>query len=184
MIRPMVARGQLLDRHHVFWKRFPIFALSLLALLVFVVSLSQSYAKETSTQSRETKKNRGEVSWEMPGRVSIYDLEFGQAVYKDNLWQLQSNGRTFNSGSCGGRLTLMVKFSYSVSQAEVPLKFVVKLPNSRQYEETVRLEDRRGNYSYCFTVHHPEDFLGDGSVYIYYGFSIVDVLDFTIAPGS
>jgi hypothetical protein len=130
------------------------------------------------------KESGGELSWEMPGRVSIYDLQFGPAVLKDNDWKFLGNSRTFNVGLFGERLTLMVRFSYTASRAEIPLKFVIRLPGSRQYEETVRLATRSGQYSYHFTIQRPEDFLGSGSVYLYYGFSIVDVLDFTIMPGS
>lgn len=184
MIRPMSTWGKHLGRLDIARLGILMFALSVMGLLTFVVSLQHSAAKEGSTQPRDTKENKRELSWEMPGRVSIYDLEFGPAVYKENQWKMLGNGRTFSAGSSGDRMTLMVRFSYSASQSEIPLKFVVKLPDSRQYEETIRLEGRRGNYSYYFTVHHPEDFLGAGSIYLYYGFSIVDVLDFTIAPGS
>jgi len=168
--------------------------------LVLVVT---SFAKEAWGQSAEQpaasgetvekgddpkqpsqKESGGELSWEMPGRVSIYDLQFGPAVLKDSDWKFLGNSRTFNVGLFGERLTLMVRFSYTASKAEIPLKFVIRLPGSRQYEETVRLATRSGQYSYHFTIHRPEDFLGSGSVYLYYGFSIVDVLDFTIMPGS
>ncbi len=135
-------------------------------------------------EDAKSKKDTGEFSWEMPGRVSIYDLQFGPAVYKDNQWQFQGSGRTFNAGMYGERLTLMIKFSYTSSRPETPLKFMVKLPDSRQYEETVQLPDRKGNYTYQLSLHRPEDFIGTGYVYLYYGFSIVDVIDFTIMPGS
>jgi hypothetical protein len=130
------------------------------------------------------QKDGGGLSWEMPGRVSIYDLQFGPAALKDREWKFLGNSRTFKAGSFGERLVLMVRFSYTASGAEVPLKFVIRLPGSRQYEETVHLSSRRGQYSYHFTIHRPEDFRGSGSVYLYYGFSIVDVLDFSIVPGS
>ncbi|HMK35895.1 MAG TPA: hypothetical protein VK463_12555 [Desulfomonilaceae bacterium] len=145
--------------------------------------ISSAVAVESDPEETPNKGVRGELSWEMPGRVSIYDLQFGPAVFRDNQWQFQGNSRTFNAGVFGERLTLMVRFSYNGSRSEIPLKFIVKLPDSRQYEETVHLLSRRGNYTYQFTIHRPEDFLGSGSVYLYYGFSIVDVLDFTIVPG-
>lgn len=141
-------------------------------------------AKEAKGQDAGGKKDRGELSWEMPGRVSIYDLQLGPGVLKDSQWQFMGNNRTLNAGLYGERLTLMVRFSYSGSGSDVPIKFVIRLPGSRQYEKTVHLDSRKGNYSYQFTIHRPEDFVGNGSVYLYYGFSIVDVLDFTIVPGS
>jgi hypothetical protein len=146
--------------------------------------VSQSSEKEDESKEAPDKKDAGELSWEMPGRVSIYDLQFGPATLKEGEWKFLGNSRTFNAGKFGDRLTLMVRFSYTASGAETPLKFVIRLPGSRQYEETVSLSSRRGQYSYHFTVHRPEDFLGSGSVYLYYGFSIVDVLDFSIMPGS
>jgi len=156
----------------------------MLAVCLLLVGAQTSSAKEARGQDAVPKKDRGELSWEMPGRVSIYDLELGPAVLKDNQWQFLGNNRTLNAGLYGEHLTLMVRFSYSGSGSEVPLKFVIRLPGSRQYEETVHLTNRRGNYTYHFTIHRPEDFVGSGSVYLYYGFSIVDVLDFTIVPGS
>ncbi len=130
------------------------------------------------------KKDTSEFSWEMPGRVSIYDLQFGPAVWKDSQWSFLGSSRTVYTGAHGDKLTLMIRFSYSGSKSDTPLKFVIKLPEARQYEETVHLSGRSGNYSYPFTLHKPEDFVGSGSIYLYYGFSIVDVLDFTIVPGS
>jgi hypothetical protein len=155
-----------------------------LAACFLWVSPQISWAKESKSQGANSKRDRGELSWELPGRVSIYDLQLGPAILKDNQWQFIGNNRTLNAGLYGERLTLMVRFSYSGSGSEVPIKFVIKLPGSRPYEETVHLASRRGNYSYQFTIHRPEDFVGSGSVYLYYGFSIVDVLDFTIVPGS
>jgi hypothetical protein len=160
-------------------KRKALFSLGL-ALLLVSVSGFGAYGVDDA----KTKKDNGEFSWEMPGRVSIYDLQFGPAVFKDNQWQFQVSGRTFNAGMFGDRLTLMIKFSYTASRPETPLKFMLKLPDSRQYEETVKLPDRNGNYTYQFSLHRPEDFVGTGYVYLYYGFSIVDVIDFTIMPGS
>ncbi len=158
---------------------------SLILVACFLLTGAQtSPAKEAKEQDAGGKKDRGELSWEMPGRVSIYDLQLGPAVLKDNQWQFMGNNRTLNAGLYGERLTLMVRFSYNESGSDVPIKFVIRLPGSRQYEQTVHLTNHRGNYSYQFTVHRPEDFVGSGSVYLYYGFSIVDVLDFTIVPGS
>lgn len=122
--------------------------------------------------------------WEMPGRLSIYDLQFGPAVLKDNQWQFLGNMRVFDVRRYGDRLTLMIRFSYQGSRDQIPLKFLIRLPESRQHEETVYLRNRTGKYVYKFTIHNPEEFLGTGSIYLYYGFSIVDVLDFTISPGT
>ncbi|MDQ7785482.1 MAG: hypothetical protein RDU20_21550 [Desulfomonilaceae bacterium] len=139
---------------------------------------------ETPVRQDPPKVDDAQLSWEIPGRVSIYSLEFGPALWKGNEWEFVGNSRTFNAGQYKDRLTLMVRFSYFGSRSEIPLKFVIKLPDSRQYDETVSLLSRRGQYTYHFTIHRPEDFLGSGSVYLYYGFSMVDVLDFTIVPGS
>ncbi len=155
----------------------------LLALMCAVLT-SHAFAAETDADAPDEKAEQKELSWEMPGRVSIYDLELGSAVFRDNQWHFQGKSRAFNVKDYGERLTLMVRFSYNGSKAETPLKFIVKLPDSRQYEQTVYLTSRRGTYSYQFTIHHPGDFVGSGSVYLYYGFSIVDVLDFTIMPGA
>ncbi len=157
-----------------------------MASTVFALTLlwiNQGVAQQTRAD-KEQKEGSGELAWEIPGRISIYDLEFGAATLKDNRMQLVGTSRTFNADQFADRLTLMIRFSYLGSRSDNPLKFIIKLPNSRQYEETVNLSSRRGNYSYHFTIHRPGDFLGNGSVYIYYGFSIVDVLDFTIIPGS
>lgn len=144
-------------------------------------------APETDAKAAPAAKGAQEgagLSWELPGRVSIYDLQFGAAVFKDSEWKFLGNARRFNAARFGKRLTLMIRFSYAGSRADIPLKFIIKLPDSRQYEETVHLSSRRGKYVYRFTVHRPSDFLGSGSVYLYYGFSIVDVLDFSILPGA
>lgn len=125
----------------------------------------------------------GELSWELPGRLSIYDLEMGPAVLKDNQWRFLGNIRKLSVETYGNRLTMMVRFSYTASRPEIPLKFVVKLPDSRQYEEEAVLPNRRGNYVYRFTIHDPEDFVGDGSVSLYLYYNIVDVLDFTLKRG-
>lgn len=141
-------------------------------------------AVEAPAPPTSDSQSGGGLSWELPGRVSIYDLQFGAAVFKDNEWKFLGNARRFSASRFGKRLTLTIRFSYSGSRADIPLKFIVKLPDSRQYEETVHLSSRRGKYVYRFTVHRPTDFLGSGSIYLYYGFSIVDVLDFSILPGS
>lgn len=129
-------------------------------------------------------EGNGELSWEMPGRLSIYDLQLGSAALDDADWKFLGASRTFNAGIYGDRLTIMVRFSYKATSSEIPLKFVIKLPESRQYEETVKLQGKNGHYNYQFTIHKPEEFLGAGMIYLYYGFNIVDVLDFTIVPGA
>jgi hypothetical protein len=143
------------------------------------------FAQATESEApKDLKREGGELAWEIPGRIAIYDLQFGPALLKDDKFQFVANTRTFNTDQYSDRLTLMIRFSYVGSRSDSPLKFVIKLPNSRQYEETVHLTNKRGNHTYHFTVQRPADFLGAGSVYIYYGFNIVDVLDFTIVPGS
>lgn len=161
----------------------------ILAFLVALVSGPEAAAEQQLREGAVSTrppfdKHRGELSWEMPGRVSIYNLQFGPAVFEDNEWKFLDDSRTFNVKLYKERLTLMVRFSYFGSRSEIPLKFVVKLPDSRQYDETVNLVNRRGEYTYHFTIHNPANFLGSGSIYLYYGFSIVDVLDFTIVSGS
>lgn len=152
------------------------FRFGTLALTMFVPVL---FAPEAPA-----KEPGGELSWEMPGRLSIYDLQLGPAVKEDGDWKFLGNIRTFDASQYEGRLILMVRFSYYGSRSGIPLKFVIKLPQSRPYDQTVNLANRRGQYSYRFTIHNPEEFVGSGSVYLYYGFSIVDALDFTIRPGS
>jgi hypothetical protein len=176
---------------------FPRF-FAILATIMFVAVaafvLAQS-PKATSANSAGAKQEQGarknaasegngELSWEMPGRLSIYDLQLGSATLVDADWKFLGASRTFNAGLYGDRLTIMVRFSYKATSTEIPLKFVVKLPDSRQYEETVKLSGKNGTYNYQFTVHKPEEFLGAGMIYLYYGLNIVDVLDFTIVPGS
>jgi hypothetical protein len=133
---------------------------------------------------RDQSAPPGEVSWQLPGHVSIYNLQLGAATFKDNQWSFLGPGRRFSTAKFKDKLTLMVRFSYVGSKAEVPLKFIVKTPDSRQHEEICNLTDTKGDFSYQFTIHNPEDFLGRGSIYLYYGFNIVDVLDFTITPAS
>ncbi len=155
-------------------------------VLVFalVVGTPQSSLGEAPPKEPAAKEPTSEFSWEMPGRVSIYDLQFGPAILKEKKWDFLGNRKSFSAGEFKGRLTLMVQFSYKASKAEIPIKFIIKLPGARQYEETVNLTKREGRYSYHFTIHDPENFIGSGSVYLYYGFSMVDVLPFTIMPGS
>ncbi len=173
------------------------FLVTFLALIFFVLEsqAQQQGGKSSGTgsvgarQESGSKKNaapdgNGELSWEMPGRLSIYDLQLGSAALDDGDWKFLGATRTFNAGLYGDRLTIMVRFSYKASSSEIPLKFVIKLPDSRQYEETVKLQGKNGHYNYQFTIHKPEEFLGTGMIYLYYGFNIVDVLDFTIVPGA
>ncbi|MGO8822129.1 MAG: hypothetical protein ACLQT6_00360 [Desulfomonilaceae bacterium] len=181
------------------WRSRPIAQLYVIGITIIILSFfCDRFASATETVTvkkpvvNTAKKNvpgsdetpGRELSWEMPGRLSIYDLQFGPAIPQQNRWKFLGNSRTFNAGLFGDRLTLIVRFSYRASTPDTPLKFVIKLPDSRQYEETVRLANRQGEFDYQFTIHKPEDFLGSGMIYLYYGFSIVDVLDFTIMPGS
>lgn len=149
-----------------------------------LTSRSDSSVEAASPRDTNPKDGSHEFSWERPGTVSIFDLQFGAAELKDNQLQLVDNNRTFSAGQYADRLILMVRFSYRTSRREIPLKFVIRLPEARQYEETVRLPNTHGQYEFHFTIQRPGDFLGTGFVYLYYGFSIVDVLDFTIMPGS
>jgi hypothetical protein len=178
--------GSLMKMVFRFAKRITGNSLAVKVLPLFLVLCFSGMVQGATPENNRdpVKKDSSELSWELPGRVSIYDLQFGPADFKDNHWQFLGTTRTFKAGSFGKRLTLMIKFSYSGSKEDIPLKFLIRLPNTRQYEETIHLTSRRGNYVYKFTIHNPEDFLGNGSVYLYYGFNIVDVLDFTIVPGS
>lgn len=155
----------------------------MLALIVGIPQLSLAEVRPKATAIKN-KDLQSDFSWEMPGRVSIYDLQFGPAVLKDKKWDFLGNMRSFSAGEFKGRLTLMVRFSYKGSKADIPIKFIIKLPGTRQFTETVNLVNREGRYSYHFTIHNPENFIGNGSVYLYYGFSMVDLLAFTIMPGS
>ncbi len=165
-----------------FYKGF--LGLALAVLLIFLAGTGELFAQKNATKSSSKKEAGSELSWEIPGRVSIYDLQFGPAVLKNNEWVFVDNIRTLDSGKFADRLTLMVRFSYKGSKSEIPLKFIIKLPGARQYEETIQLPRYEGQYSYKFTIHNPGDFVGSGSIYLYYGFSMVDVLDFTIVPGA
>jgi hypothetical protein len=172
-------------------------AVGLVSVLVVYPAVSAAQTTQKGTTNRRDaavelsaprdlnpKDGAHEFSWERPGTVSIFDLQFGAAEFKDGQVQLVDNSRTFSAGQSGDRLILMVRFSYRASRREIPLKFVIRLPEARQYEETVRLPNMNGQYVFHFTIQRPGDFLGTGFVYLYYGFSIVDVLDFTIMPGS
>ncbi|MFC1836815.1 hypothetical protein ACFL2Q_19175 [Thermodesulfobacteriota bacterium] len=154
------------------------------ASLLFIVLLTVAGALFTFVGFTWAKESSSEPVWQMPGRLSIYDLQMGPAVLKGTKWNFVGNMRTFKASEYGNRLTIMVRFSYNGSKAEIPLKFVIKLPESRQYEETVVLRKRRGSYAYTLTIHNPVECVGTGWIYIYYGFSMVDGLDFSIVPGS
>ncbi len=122
------------------------------------------------------------LTWEMPGRLAIYDLQFGPASIKDNKTTFGGNIRRFGAAEHEDRLTLMIRFSYAGTRPDIPLRFVIRLPDARQHEEKVILREPQGSFSYKFTIHKPEEFVGSGSVYVYYDFNIVEVLDFTITP--
>ena len=55
-------------------------------------------AQKSVSKSSAKKEAGGELSWEMPGRVSIYDLQFGPAVFKNNEWNFVDNIRTIRRG--------------------------------------------------------------------------------------
>jgi hypothetical protein len=166
------------------WFRKAFLGGALAVLWIFFGGTGDLFAQKSLSKSSPKTEAAGELSWEIPGRVSIYDLQFGPAVFKNNEWNFVDNIRAMDAGKFADRLTLMVRFSYKGSKSEIPLKFIIRLPGARQYEETVQLPRYEGQYSYKFTIHNPEDFVGAGSVYLYYGFSMVDVLDFTIVPGA
>lgn len=176
-------------------RRKRCFLFILLVLILFPVSASvlgvnralgeEEAAPEPSISAAPpVTESPGELSWQMPGKVSIYNLQFGPAIFKEDEWQFVGDSRTINVADFKDRLTLMVRFSYQGTRSRIPLKFVIRLPDSRQFEETVTLVNQHGPYAYHFTIHDPAQFLGSGSVYLYYGFSIIDVLDFTIVSGS
>ena len=73
----------------------------MLAACLLLADAQTSPAKEARGQDAGGKKDRGELSWEMPGRVSIYDLQLGPAVLTDNQWQFKGNNRTLNTGLYG-----------------------------------------------------------------------------------
>lgn len=165
------------------WFQKGFLGAALAVLWIFFGGAGESFAQKNLSKTSPKTEASGELLWEIPGRVSIYDLQFGPAVFKNNEWNFVDNIRTLDAGKFPDRLTLMVRFSYKGSKSEIPLKFIIRLPGARPYEETVQLPRYEGQYSYKFTIHNPEDFVGAGSVYLYYGFSMVDVLDFTIVPG-
>ena len=111
-----------------------------------------STVEPTSPRDANPKEGSHEFSWERPGTVSIYDLQFGSAELKDNQLELADSNRTFSAGQYADRLILMVRFSYRASRREIPLKFVIRLPEARQYEETVRLPNMKGQVQ--FSLHH------------------------------
>lgn len=152
------------------------------AYLLAVFPVYQNYCGAQSGARGEGMP--GELAWEMPGRLSVQGIQFGSASWKDKKWEFLGASRTFNASRHPERLTLMVKFSYSGIRPPIPVKLVLRLPQCRQFEETVNLRETQGNHIYMFTLHRPEDFVGAGSLYLYYGFSIIDVLDFTIRLGS
>ncbi len=158
----MFLSGFLRTRRHLF-----------MAALVLVCSCGVSFGQRT-----------GEKSWEIPGRLAIHNLELGAAVLKDSNWLFLGDSRIFSAKEFEKRLTLMVRFSYEGARTEIPLKFMIRLPDSRLYEEQVVLTGHKGEYSYMFTIQHPADFQGSGSVYLYYGFSFVDALNFAITGSS
>lgn len=158
--------------------------LSILGTVPVMLAVFSLYGWGPAPAASTAESGEKPPVWEMPGRLSIYDLQFGPAVLKDNRWQFLGSMRDFSAKDFADRLTLMIRFSYHGSREEIPLKLVIKLPESRSHEETVYLRNRTGKYIYKFTIHNPEEFLGSGSIYLYYGFSIVDVLDFTINSGT
>jgi hypothetical protein len=167
------------------WLQGPRFAPGIvLILVIWLIWTCATAFGDTDEKVPPEKDSGSDFSWEMPGRVSIYDLQFGAAVLKDKKWEFLGNTRSFNAAMFKDRLTLMVSFSYKGSKPDIPIKFMIKVPSARQYEETIHLTDSQGRFTYQFTIHDPENFIGNGSVYLYYGFSMVDVLAFTIMPGS
>ncbi len=133
----------------------------------------------TWTFSQAKEKTEG-LAWQLPGKLSIYDLQFGPAVVKDDTWTFSSHSRTYNVSNFPNRLALMIRFHYNGSRSGLPVRFIIRLPHTREFEETVHLRDRRGQYAYRFTIHRPEEFIGTGAVLVYHGLSLVDVLEFTI----
>jgi hypothetical protein len=150
----------------------------LLALLAAAVLVAIPAPK---AYGRETARN---PFWEMPGRLAVHSIEFGPAVFKGRKWELLEDTRSVSVTRETGKLTLMIRFNYSAGYLPAPVKFSIKLPDARLYEETVNLNAQRGQCVYRFTVHNPEEFIGTMSIYLYYGVSIVDVLTFAIRPGS
>ena len=129
-------------------------------------------------------KSAMKLSWEIPGRISIFDLQLGPAVKNDDRWIFLGNNRKLSAAEYNTRLTLMVRFSYKGTRPDAKVRIVVKLPEARQHEEQLVLRNLKGEFSYAFTIHEPEEFIGNGSVYLYYGFNLVEVLGFTITSGT
>ena len=90
-----------------------LFRLSLvLAAFVFLqadIGAQQQPPKTTPANSSQTRQDnsarktssfdgRGELSWEMPGRLSIYDLQLGSAAFDEGDWKFLGASRTFNAG--------------------------------------------------------------------------------------
>ena len=107
--------------------------LAFAAVWLFLAFVGAVSAQKSASKNSAKKQAGGEFSWEMPGRMSIFDLQFGPAVLKDNKWKFLDNIRTFNAGKFAGRLTLMIRFSYKGSKSDIPLKFIIRLPGARQY---------------------------------------------------
>ncbi len=155
---------------------------SIVVFTLFAVSFSITQVCGDETSKGHSSDN--ESPWTSQGRISIHDLQFGPAVFKEDKWKFLGNMRSFNAGLFGERLTLMLRFSYRSSRPDTQLKFVLKLPETREYEETLNLKKNQGEFTYKFTIHDPLKFVGSGSLRLYYGFSKVDTLDFSIVPGA
>ena len=121
-------------------------------------------------------------TWEIPGRVSIFDLQLGPAVKNDDRWIFLGNVRKLSAAQYQARMTLMLRFSYEGTRPDAQIRIVVKLPESRQHEEQLVLRNPSGEFSYAFIIHQPEEFIGNGSVYLYYGLDLLEVPGFTITP--
>ena len=177
-----------------FGKTTSVVVLALLLSNLFLIDLAETaelMAPKISGGDTLKKKNRPQrifrpVNFRGKCQGDFLSMIFSldQLLLKTRVGNFLVTAGTFNAGLFGDRLILMVRFYYKASTSDTPLKFVIKLPDSRQYEETVRLSNNQGQFAYHFTIHRPEDFLGSGMIYVYYGFSIVDVLDFTIMPGA
>ncbi len=115
------------------WLQKAFFGMALAVLCIFFAGAGELFAQKNLSKSSPKREAAGELSWEIPGRVSIYDLQFGPAVLKNNEWNFVDNVRTMDAGKFVDRLTLMVRFSYKGSKSEIPLKFIIRLPGARQY---------------------------------------------------
>ena len=114
------------------WLQKAFFGMALAVLCIFFAGAGELFAQKNLSKSSPKREAAGELSWEIPGRVSIYDLQFGPAVLKNNEWNFVDNVRTMDAGKFVDRLTLMVRFSYKGSKSEIPLKFIIRLPGARQ----------------------------------------------------